>query len=131
MKTKKKVVLSALVALFVSVSAFANEPVSSKLVVLNQKSGVYKVIYEGAKAGKVSMKITDVDGNELFTETINSVTGFSRPVNFEGMTPGVYTIEVSDESGKLAEKVDYKHEVTASAGNVYIARTSEAGKYIL
>ncbi len=59
-KTKtKNVVLSALVALVVSVSAFAGEPVNSRLVVVNQKSGLFRVIYEGTKAGRVSMKIMD------------------------------------------------------------------------
>ena len=95
MKTKN-VVVSALVALSMTVSAFASEPVSSKLVVLNPKAGIFKVIYEGAKAGKVSMKITDQLGNQLFAETIRSISGFSRPVNFDGMAEGTYTIEIPE-----------------------------------
>ena len=125
----KNVVLGAIVALFVTVSAFASEPVNSKLVVLNQKSGVFKVIYEGAKAGRVSMKITDKNGNRLFVETINSTRGFIRPVNFDGMEPGVYSIEITDANGTLVEKVNYQNETVAKS--VYIAKTSVEGKYLL
>ena len=125
----RNVVLNAIVAMLVTVSAFANEPVNSKLVVINQKSGLFKVIYEGKKAGRVSMKITDENGNRLFGETFNSTGGFIRPLNFDGMTPGIYTIEITDANGTLVEKVNYQIETTAK--NVYIAKTSVAGKYLL
>ena len=128
MKTKNAI-LSALVAMFVSVTAFANESVNSKLVVLDQKSGVFKVIYEGSGAGKVSMKIIDNTGNRLFSEPIKSNNGFSRPVNFDGMAPGVYTIEITDANGTLIEKVNYKSETIAK--NVYISKTADEGKYLL
>ena len=128
MKTKN-VVVTALVAMCFAVSAFANEPVNSKLVVVNQKSGVFKVIYEGTKAGKVSMKITDKSGNQLFAETIRSISGFIRPVNFDGMAPGAYTIAITDENGTLIQTVNYLNEKVIK--NVYISKTAEAGKYLL
>ena len=128
MKTRN-VILSALVALVVSVSAFAGEPVNSRLVVLNQKYGLFRVIYEGAKAGKVSMQITDEAGNKLFAETMNSISGFTRPVNFDGLAHGVYTIEITDASGILVEKVNYQSETVAK--NVSISRTPVKGKYLL
>lgn len=127
MKTKN-VVVAALVAMCVTVSAFANEPVNSKLVVLNLKPGVFKVIYEGTKPGRVSMTISDKTGNRLFSETIKSINGFIRPVNFDGMAAGTYTIEITDENGTLVQAVNYRNERVVR--NVYISKTAEAGKYL-
>src|SRR5947209_3522430 len=31
-----------------------------------------------------------------------------RPLNFAGMEPGVYSIEISDENGKQVQKVNYE-----------------------
>src|SRR5271167_3605925 len=96
MKTKN-VVLSALVAMMlVSVLAFSKEPGNPKLAVISQKSGIFKVIYEGSKAEKVSMKIFNQQGTEVFAESIKDVKGFMRPINFEGMERGEYTLEIVD-----------------------------------
>jgi hypothetical protein len=128
MKTRN-VVLSVLVAMFVSVLAFANEPGNPRVVVVNQKSGVFKVIYEGEKRGKVSMKIFNAEGKEVFAEVLRGMEGFMRPVNFEGMEPGEYTIEIADESGKQIQKVNYKNET--SVKSVHVSKIAEEGKYLL
>src|SRR5260221_14529278 len=108
MKTKS-VLLIALVAMSVSVSVLAsNEPVSSRIAVLSQESGIFKVIYESAKAGKVTLTITDKDGNVVYKEGIRTVNGFIRPVNFKGMDLGVYTITIADELGEQIQTVNYQ-----------------------
>ncbi|MBK8290446.1 MAG: T9SS type A sorting domain-containing protein [Flammeovirgaceae bacterium] len=59
------------------------------------------MIYEGVQVGKVTLKIYNETGSVLFfSETINSVEGFIRPINFKAMAAGVYTIEIADASGK-------------------------------
>lgn len=127
MKTKSIVV--ALV-MAVSVAAFGADPVGPKVVVVNQKeSGLFKVIYEGVQTGKVTMKIYNNANEVVFAETVNGVDGFIRPVNFSGMTPGEYTIEVADASGKQIQKVEY---TTAKSINVvHVAKLSNQGKYLL
>jgi hypothetical protein len=128
MKTKN-VILTALVAMFVSVLALAKDPGNPKIVVVNQKSGVFKVIYEGPKAGKVSMRILSQDGSEVFAENLGVVNGFIRPVNFTGMKPGEYTIEVVDAFGKQLQTVSYTNET--SINTIHIARIAESDKYLL
>ena len=129
MKTKD-VILTALVALFVSVLAFAKDPGSPKIVVVNQKSGVFKVIYQGSKSSKVTMRILSATGAEVFSESLGVVeNGFVRPVNFKGMTPGEYTIEIADNEGKQIQKVAYTNET--SIKSVHVARLAEANKYLL
>lgn len=107
MKTKN-VVLSVLVTMFVSVLAMANEPGNPKVVVVSQKSGVFKVIYEGGNVGKVRMRIFNANGQEVFAEVLPGVNGFMRPVNFKGMERGVYTIEVANQNGKQIQKISYR-----------------------
>jgi len=127
MKTKS-VLLIALVAMSVSVLA-SNEPVSSKVAVLSQESGIFKVIYESAKAGKVTLTITDKDGNVVFREGIKSVTGFIRPVNLKGMDFGAYTFSIADENGEQIQTVNYRIDPVVK--NVHIAKIAEEGKYLL
>ncbi len=128
MKTKN-VVLSILVTMFVSVLALANEPGNPKVVVVSQKSGVFKVIYEGSKARKVSIKIFNAKGQEVFAEVLRSVNGFMRPLNFEGMEPGEYRIEIADESGKQIQNVNYHNET--SVKSVHVTKIAKEGKYLL
>lgn len=128
MKTKN-VLLIALMAMSVSVLASVNEPGVSKVVVVTQKSGLFKVIYEGIKAGKVSMKITDSRGNVVFAETIKSVNGFIRPVNFAGMEPGVYNITITDENGAQVNTIKYNNTTTIK--NVHIAKIAGGNRYLL
>ena len=128
MKTKN-VILTALMVVLVSGVALAMDPGNPKLVVINQKSGVFKVIYEGAKAGKVSLKIYDSEKNVVYAEEQKNANGFIRPVNFDGMKAGEYTIEISDAFGKHSQKVT--HGKVAPVKRVHIAKTTQEGKYLL
>ncbi|MBL7878188.1 MAG: hypothetical protein JNL53_21150 [Cyclobacteriaceae bacterium] len=128
MKTKS--ILFALVMSIVSVAALAADPVGPKVVVINQKeSGIYKVIYAGEKAGRVTLKIYDQKGSVLFSESLSNVDGFIRPVNFKAMAAGEYTIEVTDASGKQVQKVNYALE--NQINSVHVAKISGEDKYLL
>lgn len=127
---KTKLIVSALLVALVTGVAAAADPVGPKVVIINQKeAGVFKVIYEGAQAGKVNLKIADQDGVTLFRETLNNVDRFIRPVNFKNMETGEYTIEVSDAFGKFVQKVNYKIEQAESI--VHIAKIAGDNKYLL
>jgi len=127
---KTKLMVSALLMALVVGAAVAADPVGPKVVVLTQKeSGIFKVIYEGVKAGRVNMKISNQIGEVVFNESVTGVNGFVRPVNFKGMAPGEYTIEVSDASGKQIQKVNYEIEQTVNS--VYVAKIAGESKYLL
>ena len=127
MKTKS-VLLAALLS--ASVLAFANEPGSSKVAVVNSKeSAIFKVIYAGEAKGTVTLNILDNAGSVVYHEKIKNIENFARPLNFSGMTPGEYTIEIADNTGnKIQRKVSYATK--ASLNNVRITKTGEAGKYL-
>jgi hypothetical protein len=137
MKTKN-VILTALVATFVSVLAFAKDPGTPKVVVVNQKSGVFKVIYDGQKSSKVTMRILSANGTEVFSENLGIVSGFVRPVNFTGMADGEYTIEIADNAGAQSTKVRYNKEKATNSvvrekatNSIHIARLAQGSKYLL
>ena len=128
MKTKN--VILTLGALIVSAFAFADN--GSKLVVVSQpQAGAYKVIYAGETAGKVTMKIYDINGREIFAET-TKMSKFIRPVNFSGMEAGTYSIEVTDNNGKQVQNVNYTAETTIASTlkGVHISKLQN-GKYLL
>ena len=126
MKTKS--ILIAAIALVSSV-AFATEP-TSKVAVINQKqSGTFKVIYEGAHQGKVKLNIRNSSGETVFTETINGLAGFIRPVNFTGLEFGEYTIEIADETGTVTQVINY--QLASVAKNGHVAKMNAENKYLL
>jgi hypothetical protein len=128
MKTKS-ILLMAIV--LISSVAFADEPSEPKLVVLSQKeSGLYKVIYENPRTRKVKMTILNSDGEALYTESIKVADGFILPVNFKGMTPGEYSIEVTDGAAKHVQILNYAS--TVKAQRIHVAKlTNETNKYLL
>ncbi len=139
MKTKS-IVLALMLSVF-SVAAFAIDPVGPKVVVVNQKeAGLYKVIYQGDQAGKVSLKIYNDSRELVFSENTYRTSGFIRPVNFTGMAAGEYTIELVDATGKFSQKVKYTYQtvkeskVTASNTSnsvVHVAQLNGEKKYLI
>jgi len=127
---KTKLMVSALLVALVTGIAVAADPVGPKVVIINQKeAGVFKVIYEGVNAGRVNLKISDKAGSILFNETVSGVNSFIRPLNFKGMIPGEYTVEVSDANGKNVQIVNYTTEQPTQA--VHVARISGDNRYLL
>ncbi|HMJ68900.1 MAG TPA: hypothetical protein VK508_08395 [Cyclobacteriaceae bacterium] len=128
MKTKTILFMAAVL---ISSVAFADEPGTPKLVVMSQnESGLYKVIYESPKASRVKMTILNSNGQTLYTESIKITDGFILPLNFKGLTPGEYSIEVTDGSGTQVQKVSYL--TTLKAQRIHVAKlSSEANKYLL
>jgi hypothetical protein len=128
MKTKS--VVFALSMAFVSVAAVAADPVGPKVVIVNQKeAGIFKVIYEGGQAGRVTMRIYNSSGRVVFAESINGIDGFIRPVNFSGMKPGEYTIEIANASGKQTQTVSYRMENKNQT--IHVAKLGDESKYLL
>ena len=74
-------------------------------VTVMQRGDVFKVIYDSPGLNKVEVKIYDESGNIVFSEKLNSRSGFIRPYNFEKMPEGDYNISVVDESGEYTEKI--------------------------
>jgi len=128
MKTKS--VVFALSMAFVSVAAVAADPVGPKVVIVNQKeAGIYKVIYEGGQAGRVTMKIYNSAGKVVLDESYKGMEGFMLPLNFSGMKPGEYTIEVANASGKQTKTVSYK--VENKNQTIHVSKLGGESKYLL
>ncbi|HLZ16361.1 MAG TPA: hypothetical protein VKQ08_04950 [Cyclobacteriaceae bacterium] len=129
MKTKN-VVLTMVAVIAASALTFATTP-ASKVAVLNQNnSGVYKLIYEGATAGKVTLKIYDNNSNVIFNETKKGLSKFILPLNFNGLEQGEYSIEITDETGTQIQKVSYVTAQQSVAKAVHITKLQN-GKYLM
>jgi hypothetical protein len=129
----KSLFLAALVTLGVVVSAVGkDEPRTTGLAVVPVKgSQVYKVIYRTELQSKIRLNIYGPQSQLLFTESFSGIEGFIRPVNFTGLQPGEYTIELVDASGKKVEKVNYQ-PVKSAKKNIHIANVSkEQNKFLV
>ncbi|HEY8935249.1 MAG TPA: hypothetical protein VIM65_08510 [Cyclobacteriaceae bacterium] len=90
-----------------STSLFAESP-ATMAVIPNATSGIYKVCYKGAEAGRVKLSILNANGDVVFSEVMTAVSSFIRPYNFSQLSEGVYTIVLEDKAGKQVEEVSYR-----------------------
>lgn len=131
MKTKSLFI--AAVATVLSLTAFGNEePSNSKglAVVPVKGSEVFKVIYKGEAVGKVRLNVYNQASELVFTESISGLDGFIRPLNFNGLKAGEYTLEIIDAAGKKVERVNY--QPNKSSKYVHISKvTDEEGKFLV
>ena len=128
----KSLFIVALVMLSSVVATFGKEePSKAGLAVVPVKgTEVFKVIYKGENSGKVKLNIYDASGVVIFSETINSVDGFIRPLNFGGLQFGEYTVELVDATGKKSEKISYvPHASTIKS--IHVAKIANQDKYLV
>lgn len=98
-------------------------------VIKQQESGIYKVIYAGESVGRVTMTILNKQ-NEIVYEEARTLDGFVRRVNFAGMAPGEYTIEITDRKGSQSRKI--LHGIKDSTIQDFsVLKMTDEGKYLL
>lgn len=132
MKTMKTTLIAALVVMSAAVS-LANAPASESgfAVVPVSGSTVYKVIYKGETETKVKLNVYNSQSVLIFSETLAKGNGFIRPLNFQGLASGEYTIELVGAAGKQTEKINFS-PLKSNLKYVHVSRlASEEGKYIL
>ncbi|MEO5980104.1 MAG: hypothetical protein ABIS36_10270 [Chryseolinea sp.] len=128
----KSLYVAALMVMAAAVSVNAkDEPGAQGMAVVAVKgSDVFKVIYKGETASKVKLNVYDASSQIVFSETMGSVSGFIRPLNFKGLQFGEYTIELTDASGTKTEKVSFMP--TKSSANIHVSRIkSTEDKFLL
>jgi flagellar hook assembly protein FlgD len=124
----KSLILAALVVLSSVATTFAKEePSKAGLVIVPVKgTEVFKVIYKSETAGKVKLNIYNESGAVVFSETLKSVEGFIRPLNFSGLQNGEYTIELIDAAGKRSEKISFLPVGASKIGEIGATAISTA-----
>jgi hypothetical protein len=113
MKTKS-LVLAALVAIGSLTAVAENDPRHTGLFIINGKSGVYKLIYEGEKPSVIDLTIYNSRGIVVYQETVRNIKGFMRPVNFRGMKADTYSIVVKSRDQRMETKIAYVPEISVN-----------------
>jgi flagellar hook assembly protein FlgD len=105
---KTKLIASTVLLGLVALKSFAIEPTSSNVAIVNHKSSeTFKLIYLSESSKKVTLNVYNKIGEVVYSETINGLNKFSRPLNFKGMNPGYYTIEVIDSKGLVKKEITF------------------------
>ncbi|MCU0418134.1 MAG: hypothetical protein MUC38_00635 [Cyclobacteriaceae bacterium] len=132
MKTKNVVAIA--LAMIVSLTAWA-KPGKPQMVVISQKAGVFKVIYERGVSSLITLRVFNAAGKQVFAEDINSKNGFSRPLNFVGMPAGTYKIQIEDNAIVQTEYVKVVSGNVVAQGknavNIHVAKTTDRTKYLV
>ena len=130
MKTRSLYLVAFL--LMSAVATFGNdEPKTSGIAVLPMKgTEVFKVIYANENANKVKVTLYNASSQIVFSESINSTTGFILPLNFSKLAFGEYKLELTDVTGTRTESI--KYQPAKSNDNIRVARlTNEQGKFLV
>jgi hypothetical protein len=125
---KNILILLAFVS-FANVYAGEKNPASASAMDVVRTGDMVKVFYKGVKDCTVKVTIFNAKGAAVFTETLKHISNFMRPYNFSTLAQGNYTIEISDESGKLVKRVNYVH--AAPAVKLASLRKISPDQYIL
>jgi hypothetical protein len=115
MKTKS-LLIAALVVVSATVSAFAKEePTKAGLAIVSVKgSETFKVIYKTENTGSTKVNIYNAEAKVIFSKVVSNAGGFILPLNFNGLTAGEYTIELTDATGTKVEKVNFQPSAKSS-----------------
>lgn len=108
MKTKSLILAAIVLLSSASIHAGDGGPLNTGFVVVPvQNNQVFKVIYKGESVGRVRLTIYNENGETIYAESIYRTNGFIYPMNFAGLSSGIYTLELIDAGGKKSEKINY------------------------
>lgn len=128
----KSFFFALLMVVTTAVMAVGNDdPGNDGLAVVSVKgSEVFKVIYQSESASRIKLSVYNASSEVVFSETMNGIKGFIRPLNFNGLQFGEYTIELIDASGKKTERVNY--QPVRSESTIHISRLgNDQGQFLL
>ena len=112
-------------------------------VVIGQKPGTFKVIYKADEKSTVKINVLNSAGKVIYSETLNKISGFIRPINLTGMEFGEYLIQLDNGTEKRVQKVTYSNPVADArkitstedakeiASMVHVSKMAENGMYLL
>ncbi len=103
MKMRMLITVTMLVAGVVT-TALADTP--ARFAVVKRGESVYKLIYTGAAAEAI-IAVKNRFDEVVFSERINSSNGFMLPLNFSGLQPGRYTVEVTSGKEKFTGVIEH------------------------
>ena len=97
-----KTIGTAIILVFISIASFATH-----ITVRANKEGVFAIQYKNTEKGNVKVYILNSKNQEIFSESFQNVSSFTRPYNFTQLAEGEYTIIIEDKNGKQTEKINF------------------------
>lgn len=116
MKTRTQI-FAALLLTVLSTAAFASDKekettkTSAKVEVKRQDAHVFNLVYKGANAEKVQIRLLDANGEVVFSEIIKKIDAFVRPYNLKALPEGIYTVEVTDANGTTTKTINHTDKI--------------------
>ena len=123
----KKITLVALLLTVISVASFAVEvPISetSKFKMIAKSDVKYDLYYAANQEGFVRVCIFDADGNKLNTCFVKRTKSFKRTYDFSKLSPGEYTVIVSNEDGQATQVI--RHKIKEKILQTFVSRLPDS-----
>jgi hypothetical protein len=129
----KKTLLFFLALITISTISFArrlDNPVALSRMGIIRSGSIFKVFYKGTALNKVVINIYNNDNVKVLSDNLGKQESFVRPYNFSQLSEGQYTIELTDETGKQVERVEYRNGKIEKLATL-IKISGEGAKYLL
>jgi hypothetical protein len=109
------------------------DPRNARLAIVPVKgSEVFKIIYKNDVSTKIKLNLYNQASQLIFSETFSGVDGFIRPLNFNGLRAGEYTLELTDVYGKRVEKILYAPSKAVDKKAIHVGKVKSLDqRYII
>lgn len=101
--------------------SLANEPKKIPSVTIITKGKIVEVLYSSRVLCNTKVEIKNSAGHVVFSETVRTRNGFSRPYNLSGLPPGVYKVIISNEHESSSQQITIKRKGRHKANTVVVA----------
>ena len=86
--------------------ASSNLQVNDLRLAPNPSNGMFNVRFDLPERGDAEMKVIDVNGNVVYTETLNNFTGkYNRDFDISGKAKGVYFMQILQNGKAFSRKI--------------------------
>lgn len=87
------------------ISTSTNSVLASKVTVFPNPVNNHFTINLDTNLGKITLRILDAQGKNLFSKKINTAQNKSLEIDSNSWVPGIYTLYIESNSGKFSKKI--------------------------
>jgi hypothetical protein len=74
----------------------------------NPNNGNFNIVFDNAVSDKVAINVFDISGRSVYVEAFEVSSTFNQNINLNGVSPGLYLVQIVDGTRTTTQKVIVK-----------------------